>query len=43
MSDCGEQYVHVVDRSLREAVDMVGGELITIAHKAEKEHLGTAA
>ena len=36
-------YTQVLDRSLREAVDKVGGELITIVHKTEKENSGTAA
>jgi len=33
----------VDDGSLREAVDKVGGELITIVHKTGKENSGTAA
>jgi hypothetical protein len=36
-------YTQVLDRSLRDAVDKVGGELITIVHKPWKENSGTAA
>ena len=36
-------YTQVLDGSLREAVDKVGGELITIVHKNGKESSGTAA
>ena len=36
-------YTQVLDGSLREAVDKVGGELITIVHKTGKEDSGTAA
>ena len=36
-------YTQVLDGSLREAVDKVGGELITIVHKTGKESSGTAA
>jgi integrase len=35
-------YTQVLDGSLREAVDKVGGELFTIVHKAEGEDSGTA-
>ena len=33
-------YTQVLDGSLREAVDKVGGELITIVHKTGKENSG---
>ena len=36
-------YTQVLDGSLREAVDKVGGELITIVHKTGKKNSGTAA
>ena len=36
-------YTQVLDGSLREAVDKVGGELFTIVHKTGKEGSGTAA
>jgi len=36
-------YTQVLDGSLREAVDKVGGELITIVHKTGKEDSPTAA
>ena len=36
-------YTQVLDGSLREAVDKVGGQLITIVHKTEKENSRTAA
>ena len=36
-------YTQVLDGSLREAVDMVDGELFTIVHKTGKVSSGTAA
>jgi len=36
-------YTQVLDGSLREAVDKVGGELITIVQKPGKKNSGTAA
>ena len=36
-------YTQVLDGSLREAVDKVGGKSFTIVHKTGKEDPGTAA
>jgi integrase len=36
-------YTQVLDGLLREALDKVGGGLITIVHKTGKENPGTAA
>jgi integrase len=36
-------YTQVLDGSMRDAVEKVGGELFTIVHKPEKEGSGTAA
>jgi len=36
-------YTQVLDGSLCEAVDKVGGELFTIVHKSKEENSGTAA
>ena len=36
-------YTQVLDGSLREAVDKVGGELFTVVHKRGQEGPGTAA
>jgi hypothetical protein len=36
-------YTQVLDGSLRDAVEKVGGELFTIVHKRGQEDSGTAA
>ena len=36
-------YTQVLDGSLREAVDRVGNQLITIVHKTGKENSGNAS
>ena len=36
-------YTQVLDGSLRDAVEKIGGELFTIVHKTEKEGSASAA
>jgi hypothetical protein len=36
-------YTQVLDGSMRDAVEKVGGELFTIVHRPEEEDSGTAA
>jgi len=43
LGPAGIVYTQVLDGSLREAVDKVGGELFTVVHKRGQEGPGTAA